>query len=146
MNPLWPEPGPPDAQCGTCVWHYRGGRGRAVDRCRRHDGARVGAEATACPAHETALDCLRCGACCREAYHAVEVGHRDPFVKQHPDFLVRVDGRLQIARTSGICACLAPASGQWPCTVYSDRPKTCRDFEVASDNCLIARRRLGLTP
>ena len=74
----------------------------------------------------------------------MEVGPRDPFVKQHPDRLERVEGRLNIRRTGGICGCLAPKDGTWPCVVYADRPKTCRDFEQASDNCLTARMRLGL--
>jgi len=145
MNPLWSDPGPPGASCSDCVWLYRGGRGRPVDRCRRHGGQRIDPGASACPAHEVQLDCLRCGACCREAYHAVEVGPRDPFVRKHPDRVAREDGRLQVARRDGICGCLTPGNGLWPCQVYEDRPKTCRDFELASDNCLIARRRLALT-
>lgn len=146
MNPLSKEPGPPDAHCGDCVWHYRGGRGRPVWRCRRHAHGRIEPEASACVSYTPQLDCLSCGACCREAYDAVEVGARDPFVRRHPERIIRVDQRLQVARKAGICACLAPADGQWPCTVYADRPKTCRDFEYASDNCLFARDRLGLNP
>ena len=130
--------------CGQCVWHYRGGRGRPVQRCRRHGQQRVGAGAAACESYTAALDCLSCGACCREAYDAVEVGPRDPFVKAHPELVSQVDGRLNLARTAGICAALRPAEGAWPCRVYAARPKTCQDFEVASDNCLIARMRIGL--
>ena len=143
-NPLSSAPGPADAVCGQCVWHYRGGRGRPVQRCRRHGQQRVGAGAAACESYTAALDCLSCGACCREAYDAVEVGPRDPFVKAHPELVSQVDGRLNLARTAGICAALRPAEGAWPCRVYAARPKTCQDFEVASDNCLIARMRIGL--
>ena len=34
----------------------------------------------------------------------------------------------------------------WRCVVYSVRPHTCRDLAANSDGCLIARRRVGLTP
>jgi hypothetical protein len=145
-NPLSPEAGPAGAVCGGCVWHYRGGRGRAVERCRRHGKQRVGAEVPACAGFSAQLDCMSCGACCREAYQAVEVGPRDPFVKLHPERLERLDGRLNIRREAGICACLAPKVGTWPCVVYADRPKTCRDFEKGSDNCLFARQQLGVAP
>jgi hypothetical protein len=30
--------------------------------------------------------------------------------------------------------------------VYADRPKTCRDFEQGSANCVDARVRLKITP
>jgi hypothetical protein len=143
-NPLSDELGPDGMICGSCVWHFSGGRGRAVGRCRRHGAQRVGPEASACVAFTAQLDCLTCGACCREAYDAVEVGLRDPFVKQHPDRLERRDGRLNIRRQDGICGCLEPVDSTWPCAVYSDRPKTCQDFEQASDNCLFARGRMGL--
>ena len=92
------------------------------------------------------LDCLSCGACCREAYHAVEVGRRDPFVRKHPGRLTQVDGRLNVRREGGICSCLTPKEGLWPCVVYAERPRTCQDFQKGSDNCLFARRRLELTP
>jgi hypothetical protein len=74
------------------------------------------------------------------------VGPRDAFVKRHPDRVVRVDGRLNVCRRDGICGCLAPQDGEWPCVVYADRPKTCRDFEMGSANCVDARQRMGLTP
>ena len=76
----------------------------------------------------------------------MEVGPRDPFVRAHPGRVVSVDGRLNVAREGGICGCLAPAQGAWPCVVYADRPRTCRDFEQASANCVDARVRLGITP
>ena len=146
LNLLNADVGPEGRTCSSCVWHYVGGRGRAVSRCRRYAGARLEPDWAACAAYTEALDCLRCGACCREAYHAVEVGPRDPFVKKQKDRLVRVDGRFNIIRKDGICGCLAPADGCWPCTVYEDRPKTCRDFEPAGNNCIDARVRLGITP
>ncbi len=71
---------------------------------------------------------------------------RDPFVRKQKDKLVRVDGRLNIIRRDGICGCLAPEDGLWACSVYEDRPKTCRDFELAGAHCVDARVRLGITP
>ncbi|MEC8194267.1 MAG: YkgJ family cysteine cluster protein [Myxococcota bacterium] len=136
----------PNARCVGCVWHFVGGRGRAVDRCRRHANHRIRTDWPACPSYEPSLDCLSCGACCREAYDAVEVGRRDPFVRAHPERVVEVEGRLNVRRAGAICGCLEPDAGTWPCAVYGDRPKTCRDFAAGGANCVDARVRLGLTP
>ncbi len=153
-NPLWSEPGPAGSQCRGCVWHYVGGRGAPVDRCRRHRGEAVSPLAPGCPAFTAALDCLTCGACCREAYHAVEVAPRDPFLRLHPERIVRDAenaGRAVVRRvptpTGTRCSCLGdpPEGEDYRCAVYRDRPKTCRDFEQASVNCVEARRRVGLT-
>ena len=144
MNPLWPagRPGEAPAEvCASCVWRRPG---KVVDRCLRHRRARVRAEWPACPAHttEAALDCLACGACCREAYHTVEVGRRDPFVRLHPELLVERDGRLQMPRVGDRCPCL---QADLRCVHYAERPRTCRDFERGGANCVEARRRVGLT-
>jgi hypothetical protein len=145
-NPLWPADRPgeatPGATCEDCAWRKPGTR---RDRCLRHEGRSVRGEWAACPAHtrDAALDCLACGACCREAYHTVEVGPRDPFVRAHPELLHRLDGRLHVLREGPRCACLG---ADYRCVVYADRPRTCRDFERAGPNCVDARRRVGLTP
>jgi Fe-S-cluster containining protein len=128
------------------VWHYVGGRGRAIDRCRRHRNEPISPLAAACPAFTASLDCQTCGACCREAYHSVELGPRDPFVRRHPEHVVLRDGRLQMPRDTGRCSCLGGEPGAWSCIVYADRPKTCRDFPVGETSCVEARRRVGLTP
>lgn len=149
VNPFWPAPPPEgaeNARCSTCVWHFVGGRGKAVDRCRRHRSEPVDPRSPACPAYTAAVDCLTCGACCREAYHAVEVGPRDPFVRLHPDRVSMDDGRLVITRAGPRCACLAGGPGDYHCVVYADRPKTCRDFPAGGQSCVEARRRVGLTP
>lgn len=145
MNPLWPAPGP-EGRCVDCAWHYLGGRGKPVDRCRRHHGETVDPRWPACPAFTTGLDCLTCGACCREAYHAVEVGRRDPFVRLHPERISELDGRLQVTRCGERCGCLEGELGAFHCVVYADRPKTCRDFPLGGQSCVEARRRVGLTP
>jgi len=152
VNPLWDPariatPPPVGARCGDCSWRYRGGRGRPVDRCHRHDGARVDPLWTACPAHTTVLACEDCGACCREAFHVVELGTRDPFRRARPALVQRQDGRYVLPRLpNGQCPCLQGDGGSWRCDTYTDRPRSCRDFTLGSHNCLTARRRVGLTP
>ncbi len=145
VNPLWAEESSADGTCGECAWHYGGGRGPAVDRCRRHEGARLEVSWPACPAWTSVLDCADCGACCREAYHAVEVSSRDPARRAHPEVLVRVDGRWQVRREGSRCSCLVGELGSFVCTIYASRPRTCRDFELGGANCIEARRRVGLT-
>jgi Fe-S-cluster containining protein len=103
------------------------------------------ARATPCPLLETELDCLACGACCREVYDTVEVGDEDPFVLLHPELVQDHHGRLNLRREGNRCACLIPGPGTWTCRVYDERPQTCRDFEQGGENCLEARRRLGLS-
>lgn len=140
VNPLAHAPGPPEATCSTCVWRKPG---RWHDRCLRHRGDRVQADWAGCAAHTVSLDCLACGACCREAYHAVEVSRRDMYRYLHPGRIEEVDGRLVIPRTpENWCMNLA---GDYRCAVYADRPRTCRDFEQGGTNCVEARRRVGLT-
>ncbi|MFZ5478198.1 MAG: YkgJ family cysteine cluster protein [Myxococcota bacterium] len=91
-----------------------------------------------------AFDCADCGACCREAYHAVEVHPRDRFVRLHPDRVAREEGRLVVMRAGLRCACLTGDVGTFACDRYADRPKTCRDFERGGENCAEARKRVGL--
>lgn len=141
------SPVPAGARCARCAWHYLGGRGKPVDRCRRFANEPVDPRWPACPAflEDAELDCLTCGACCREAYHSVEVGPRDPFVRAHPDRVSSQHDRLVVTRAGPRCGCLAGGPGDWRCVVYADRPKTCRDFERGASNCVDARRRVGLS-
>lgn len=132
--------------CGECAWFVRGKSARG--RCRQTD-KRVDASLSACERWEPSLDCQECGACCREAYGAVEVSVRDPFAKKHPDLLVLgLEGRRTLQRTGSRCAHLEggnSANEQYACNVYEDRPRTCRDFTLGSEHCLTARRRVGLS-
>jgi hypothetical protein len=145
VNPLYPTPGPSDATCATCAWHYRGGRGSPVDRCRRHKDARVEPDWPSCVVYEVDFDCTACGACCREAYHRVEISRRDPFYTQHPERVSNEEGYLVVTRNGPRCGCLRVEGGTYTCDVYADRPWTCREFTRGSANCLDARRRVGLT-
>jgi Fe-S-cluster containining protein len=97
-----------------------------------------------CDRFEPELDCLECGACCREAFDAVEITRRDPVRRLHPDLVEEADGRLRIRRVAGNrCAALVP--GGYDCRIYPDRPRCCRDFERGGPNCVFARSRVGLT-
>jgi len=143
-NPLHDDLGPAGARCRDCVWAYRGGRGRAVDRCHRHEGARIDLEWPACAGYHREIDCLSCGACCREAYHAVEVRPRDPFRKKHPDKVHKEFGVWNVNREGDRCAFLV-GDNPYHCVVYEDRPRTCREFTLGSAHCADARQRVGLT-
>ena len=128
--------GEADGTCGGCAW-------RAGAKCRQAE-KRVEAAWAACERFEPALDCQRCGACCRAAYHSVEVGRRDPCVKKQPDFIVDRGSYLEIKRDGDRCAALQ-GDRHYLCVIYDDRPRTCRDFTLGSAHCLTARRRVGLS-
>lgn len=146
--------------CGGCAWRFVGGAGAKV-RCRQAGDAVVADAWPACERWEAALDCQACGACCREAYHAVAVAPRDPVRKRRPDYVVDRGedlgaGRYELRRAGERCAALdggavvaAPGGGRtttrYLCVIYDDRPRTCRDFTLGSANCLTARRRVGLS-
>lgn len=68
-------------RCDGCAW--RGARGRCLQAGRAVEAAWPG-----CERWEPALDCQTCGACCREAYHAVAVGPRDPVRRRAPAYVV----------------------------------------------------------
>ena len=129
--------------CGTCAW-------RSGTRCRQAS-AKIDAAWPGCERFEAALDCQTCGACCRAAYHSVEVSRRDPMVKQQPTYVVDRTTYLEIIRTGDRCGALtggdyhAEHSTPYACVIYDDRPKTCRDFTLGSNHCLTARRRVGLS-
>lgn len=158
LHPIGFAWGREDRSCGTCAWFYRGGRGPAVGRCRQSargesDGQRIDAALRACERWEAPVDCQTCGACCREAYHSVTVSVRDPVVWKQPDLIVRHGHRFEIRREGPRCAALedrratpAPPLPLFSCSIYDDRPRACRDFEANGKHCLVARRRVGLSP
>lgn len=134
--------------CGGCAWRHTA---RGAERCRQADGAKVDPAWPGCERWEPALDCQTCGACCRAAYHAVEVGRRDPVVAKRPDYIVDLGTRLELRRAGDRCAALdggevaATTTTRYACAIYDDRPRTCRDFTLGSEHCLTARRRVGLS-
>jgi hypothetical protein len=130
--------------CGTCAWRFVGGPGRPVDRCRQADSARVRPDMPACERWEPALNCLECGACCRAAYDSVTISGRESLVSDRPDLVVRRPGYWELRRSGDHCAALAEQQ-PFLCSVYPQRPQTCRDFARGGNHCLTARRRLGLS-
>lgn len=136
--------GASDETCASCAWRHDH-RGRA--RCRQA-GATIDPAWPACERHEPALDCQDCGACCRAAYHSVEVSRRDPVLRAQPGYVVDRGAYLEIRRAGDRCAALeggTPAEPRYRCAIYADRPRTCRDFTLGSEHCLTARRRVGLS-
>jgi len=133
--------------CFDCAWGFMD---RSARHCRHLPERRVPENAGACCRWEPAdeLDCLTCGACCREAYHSVEVSAREAVNKRHPDMVLVHDTHRKLRRDGERCASLAGGRApteRYGCTIYEDRPRTCRDFTLGSENCLDARRRVGLS-
>jgi hypothetical protein len=129
--------------CGTCAW-------RANAKCRQAN-AKVELEWPACERFEASLDCQTCGACCRAAYHSVEIGRRDPMVKKQPAYVVDRTTYLEVIRNGDRCGALGGGEPdgdrvtRYACKIYDDRPRTCREFTLGSAHCLTARRRVGLS-
>lgn len=98
------------------------------------------------PDDDDGLDCTTCGACCRQAFHVVEVEADDPFAQRHAGLLVEEDGRLVLPRPGGFCAALVSPGAPYTCACYADRPESCRDFPVGGESCRLARERVGLLP
>ncbi len=161
VNPLRRHPSglpmgasPAEGSCGSCAWRVQSD---ATVRCR-HVMTKIEDSWAACERYERALDCLTCGACCREAYQSVELGRRDPMIKLRPEFVVDRGTYLEVLRAGPRCAALSggavEVSGEnnasrrmlpMACTIYEDRPLTCRYFTLGSEHCLTARRRVGLS-
>lgn len=133
--------------CHDCAWIYPQ---RQTLRCRHTPKIRLPVDAPACVRWEPAveLDCLSCGACCRAAFDTVEIFAREPLIKRHPTLVISDGQRRKLRRNGERCAALTGGSvpGEaYACSIYNDRPRTCREFTRAGFNCLEARRRVGLS-
>ncbi len=140
--------------CGTCAWRVPSGVCRQSERRQR-----TLPELPACERWEPALDCLRCGACCREAFGAVTVravelvrGPHAALVREESDgfrTMRRMPERSAIGEPDDTrCVALAgdgSAAQPFSCAIYADRPRTCDAFTLGSAHCLVARRRVGLS-
>lgn len=139
--------------CGQCTWSFkRAGRHWCRRSARAGLRARaVGDDEPACELWEaqlTAQDCAGCGACCRQGFDLVEVRASEPFRKHHPQLTVQTNAGYHVPRPDGRCVALVgQGTSEQPflCKHYSDRPKSCADFPIAGDACLLARRRVGLS-
>jgi hypothetical protein len=153
--------------CGECAWSYRNeALPRSPLRCRQSRLQRrqarlhtrtglVSADTQACVRFEDKLtddSCAPCGACCREGFDRVELSKREP-TRARPLLraLVVVDGfGPHLPRPNGACVALAPreprSSAPYRCSIYPQRPRACSDFAVGAEACLLARKRVGLSP
>lgn len=133
--------------CAGCAWRGPGGR---AGRCERSGGRAVQADWPACVLYEPALDCQRCGACCREGYDLVPVGRREPVARvlRRRGLLAEAGCGLSLLRADEGRRCAALAgdlTAGYGCTAYEDRPRACRDLRPGGEACLIARQRVGLS-
>ena len=149
LHPTGLFAGDASGTCGDCAWRYEA---RGIARCRQVDAAKkIDPAWSACERYEAALDCQTCGACCRAAYHSVEVSKRDPVVKLQPSYIEDRGTYLEIRRRGDRCSALEGgervdgSQTRFACAIYSDRPRTCREFTLGSEHCLTARRRVGLS-
>jgi hypothetical protein len=153
-------------RCGDCAWAVV--RRNGAIECRQTrpgctpasyslaDGIsqrtiRLDAAQQACEHHEPPLtqdDCFRCGACCHRGFDVVEVAANERFARRHPELIeVRSADRRVVPRPDGRCVALI-GTGQpgapFLCRHYAERPRSCRNFELGGDACLIARQRTGI--
>lgn len=144
------EPRADDARCGGCAW---GTLRDGALHCRQSSGdeaeqARVETMHPACERYEAVFgadECGRCGACCREGFDLVVVGEGE--LLRHPELVSESSLGRVLYRPGGRCVALGEGQpgAAYRCSIYDERPSSCRDFELAGDACLLARRRVGLS-
>jgi len=169
VDSLWAQTLPPHAtgfaqhrnparHCHDCAWHVQLGPGKPSSRCRQTlrgpgtSALRIDPAARACERWEPRLEgsdgCAPCGACCREGFDLVHVRPRERAARVLAAQLQPTAYGLSLPRPGGLCVALEgerASAGPYRCRIYADRPRACADFAVASDACLEARRRVGLS-
>ena len=95
--------------------------------------------------------CRGCGACCRGRDGTILVYETDLLRWRRAgrdDLLARVTpghfSELAFEMTEGACVHQGTRTSATDCSIYEQRGRTCRDFEMGSQQCLEARRRHGL--
>lgn len=94
-------------------------------------------------------DCATCGACCREGFDAApaEGGSLPEELTYAWSEEFTIVRRLEQGRgTRCICLIGDGCNHAFRCTQYAQRPTACRELEAGSENCMLARRRVGLEP
>lgn len=142
------------ATCQGCIFSAPPVRKKGGWRCHytgstEVPGRGVPPDSPACALYRQNLDCQLCAACCRSAYDLVPLTRREPAAARHPQLIETRGRELYIRRdtTKKQCAALDgdfDAGDQVRCTIYADRPSTCRDFAAGSASCVEARCRVGL--
>lgn len=101
------------------------------------------------------LDCLTCGACCRQASDGRILVPEQDLVRWRAqgmhEILERIVpghfGEMAFAFTpEGACVHLGTDDCAHACRIYEDRGTTCREFERGSPQCHEFRRDAGLEP
>lgn len=101
------------------------------------------------------LDCLACGACCRQASDGRILVPEEDLVRWRRqgrsdvlDHLVPGHfSELAFAATpEGACVHLGTEASPNACSIYADRGTTCREFERGSWQCREFRRDMGIDP
>jgi Fe-S-cluster containining protein len=99
---------------------------------------------------DTSNPCLACGACCmsyRVSFYWAEAEARGlpaGLTEQVNAFYSCMAGTNA---SQPRCAALqGPPGGPVACSVYKQRPDTCREVQVGDDKCTRARARHGLAP
>lgn len=136
-------------RCGTCAWFHRGSRGIFCRQAAREGrkSSLILREGVACERWETRLSpesCGTCGACCREGFDRVELRPSDRLATLKPELVATDRFGPFLPRPGGKCVALrGDGTTAYRCSIYSDRPRSCAEFEVGGEACLEARRRTG---
>jgi hypothetical protein len=140
-------------RCDDCAWSYSRAKRRFCRQQERQSATPMplAPELPACERWEPRLDgesCKTCGACCREGFDRVELKAREPLLKRHPELIQQDSFGTFIPRPGGRCLALEGGSASAPfrCRVYPERPRSCAEFAIGGASCLLARRRVGLSP
>ena len=154
-------------QCSSCAWAIPGKEHDMRCRltrpgCRPVDYSlaehpvpprtvKLHSTQVACEHHEPVLepaDCAACGACCHRGFDVVEVSQREKFARLYPTLIeLRSETRSVVPRPAGRCVALTgdgSNTAPFRCRHYEDRPRSCRNFALGGDACLIARARCGI--
>jgi len=138
-------------RCGDCAWAvvHEDHTVHCQQAARGGPYPELHRDTAACYRHEerlTGADCLGCGACCRGGFDRVAVEASSSIHRQYSDWIIHEDDGAFLPRPGGQCVALTTSAERtWPCSIYTQRPRSCRDFEVGGEACLLARRRMGIS-
>jgi hypothetical protein len=146
-------------RCAGCAWGERDGDALRCAAAAPLDGSPgpvIPADALGCAVWEPPVSCETCGACCREAFDAVQVEDGDPTADHHPELVVGEPGGWREIRrvpspTGCGTRCVALRGDGSPvqpfrCAIYAHRATACRELAPGSANCRLARVRTNLSP
>jgi Fe-S-cluster containining protein len=101
----------------------------------------------------TQATCVDCGACCFLGWDVllspgeVDYFDRRPRLKRLT-VIHRLSNGMELRflkkGADDRCICLEGELGRVCCSIYQERPGLCREFEPGSEDCLEARRTMGL--